>query len=136
MAKIFVLDSFALLAHLQGEPAAKRVRAILLEAEAGWAQLLMSMINWGETLYITEREKGFSVAQTTAAHLDEIPLTVVSVDRKLTLTAAHIKANFPVSYADSFAVALAQQESATLLTGDPEFKKVSHLVAIEWLPQL
>jgi ribonuclease VapC len=49
------------------------------------------------------------------------------------LVAAGLKAHFPVSYADAFAIALAQEFGATLLTGDPEFKAVSHLITIEWL---
>jgi ribonuclease VapC len=39
-----------------------------------------------------------------------------------------------MSYADCFAVACAVNESAVLVTGDPEFKAVSHLVQIEWMP--
>jgi len=50
-------------------------------------------------------------------------------------TAAHLKAHHSISYADAFALALAQQEQAILLTGDPEFQQVASLAAIEWLPQ-
>ena len=49
------------------------------------------------------------------------------------LSAARIKGKFPISYADAFAVALAQEMSATLITGDPEFKRVQSLVKIIWL---
>jgi predicted nucleic acid-binding protein len=49
------------------------------------------------------------------------------------LDAAHIKANHALSYADAFAVAAAIRESATILTGDPEFETVESLVKIEWL---
>jgi precorrin-6B methylase 1 len=35
--------------------------------------------------------------------------------------------------ADSFAVATAQSRSAVIMTGDPGFKNVEHLVDIEWL---
>jgi len=38
----------------------------------------------------------------------------------------------PFSYADSFAVQLAQELKAILVTGDPEFKAVKDLKAL-WL---
>ena len=38
------------------------------------------------------------------------------------LAAAHIKAGHALSYADAFAVAVAQELDAVMLTGDPEFE--------------
>jgi len=58
---------------------------------------------------------------------------VIDADRQLTFAAAHVKAQYALSCADAFAVALAQGMDATLLTGDPEFRQVRHLIAIEWL---
>jgi ribonuclease VapC len=49
------------------------------------------------------------------------------------LAAAHIKANHSVAYADAFAVAAAQELGGAVLTGDPEFKEVEELIAVEWL---
>ena len=43
------------------------------------------------------------------------------------------KAQFPVSYADAFAVATAIREQARLVTGDPELRSVAHLVEMHWL---
>ena len=65
--------------------------------------------------------------------IDNLPMQVVEADRPLTFAAAHIKAHHPIAYADAFAVALAQRENATLITGDPELKHVENLVAIQWL---
>ncbi len=47
--------------------------------------------------------------------------------------ASKIKARYPISYADCFAVATALRENATIVTGDPEFKTVQKLVEIDWL---
>ena len=49
------------------------------------------------------------------------------------IDAARIKAEYPLSFADCFAVATARRESAIILTGDPEFKKIEHLAKIESL---
>ncbi len=54
-------------------------------------------------------------------------------DQELALEAAKIKADFPMAYADAFAVATAVRENATVVTGDPEFAMVEHLVKIDWL---
>ena len=49
------------------------------------------------------------------------------------LAAAQIKTQYPISYADAFAVALAQELNATIVTGDPEFKQVESIVTLFWL---
>lgn len=71
------------------------------------------------------------------ALVDQLPLEVVPVSRPTVLAAAHVKARFPVSYADAFAVVAAQGHDAVLLTGDPQFGPVAAagLVQVEWLPR-
>jgi ribonuclease VapC len=132
---VYILDSFALLAYLEDEAGAEQVEARLIQAEKGEAKVLLSLINYGECLYIVERERGLAQAQWTVGLVDRLPVQVVEVDRSLVLAAAHIKARYPIAYADAFAVALAQQIDGTLLTGDPEFRRVQGLIPIEWLPQ-
>lgn len=131
----YVLDSFALLAHLQAEPGGPRVQAILEQAAKHQVDIYLAIVNYGEAIYITEREQGLTAAQSLIAAVDQLPITVVEADRKLTFVAAHLKAHHAISYADAFALALAQRQQAILLTGDPEFHQVESLVTIEWLPQ-
>lgn len=130
----FVLDSFALLAHFENEAGGRRVKAILAQAAKQRAEILLSLINYGEVVYITEREQGIRAAQRVISAIDRLPITIVETNRRLTLAAAHIKARHAVSYADAFAIALAQERQATLLTADLEFRAVESLVSIEWLP--
>lgn len=132
---IYVIDSFALLAYLEGESGAKRVEELLHRAKNNRTQLYLSLINLGEILYITEREQGLVASRKALAAIDQLPIALVAADRDLALTAAHIKAQHPISYTDAFAVALALQKEATVLTGDPEFKCVESLAAVEWLPR-
>jgi predicted nucleic acid-binding protein len=131
---VYVLDSFALLAHFQDEPGGRRVKAVLAQALKQRAVIYLTIINYGEIVYITEREQGLRTTQRLVSLIDQLPITLVNADRRLTLAAAHLKAQYPLSYADTFAVALAQDRQATVLTADPEFKAVEHLVAIEWIP--
>jgi predicted nucleic acid-binding protein len=131
----YVLDSYALLAYLGGEEGQQGVQDLLDRAVSGSARLYLTIINYGEVLYIVERERGLVAAQITVAAVDQLPIQVVEADRQLTFGAAHIKASFPMAYADCFAVALARQLEGVVVTGDPEFGSVAELVGVEWLPQ-
>jgi predicted nucleic acid-binding protein len=131
----YVLDSFALLAYLEGEAGMAKVRTALEGAAAGRHRVYLSLINLGEVLYVVERERGLTEAQQTLAAVEQLPLEVLPVTRTTVLGAAHVNARFPLSYADAFAVIEAQERGATVMTGDPEFAPVAKagLVAIEWL---
>jgi predicted nucleic acid-binding protein len=133
----YVLDSFALLAFLEGEAGMPRVSDLLAGAKAGMHTAYLSLINLGEVLYITEREKGLYLAQRALAAIDQLPLQVVPTSRATVMAAAHVKARYPISYADAFAVVTAQDHHGVLVTGDPEFRSVAgdNLVAVEWLPR-
>lgn len=129
----FILDTFALLAYLQDEPAASRIEKLLGDARQEKCRLFISIINLGETLYITERRGGIAKAQDAVALLRQLPIEILPADEQTVFSAAHIKANHSVSYADSFAIAAALQQEAIILTGDPEFENIESLAPIEWL---
>jgi predicted nucleic acid-binding protein len=129
----YLLDSFALLAYLNDEPGGERVQEILALGKSHKCRLVMSLINLGEVLYITERTRGLPVAQTVQALVESLPVELLEASRDLILDAAHIKAYHALSYADAFAVASAMREDASILTGDPEYKTVEKIVHIEWL---
>lgn len=134
MTDVFVLDSFALLALLGREPGADDVAGLLRQAQEGKACLLMTWVNVGEMAYIVERRWGTGRLLAALATVEATALEIVPVEQELALGAAHLKAEYPIAYADAFAAALAQHHSATLVTGDPEFKALDELLAIEWLP--
>ena len=131
----YVLDSYALLAYFEAEPGSEQIRALLESAKKGKCRLYMCVVNLGEVMYIVEREKGLPKAHETLARIDELPIDVVDVDRRLMLAASHLKMNCPIAYADCFAAALSQIKNATLVTGDPEFNKIKPecKVHIVWL---
>ena len=130
---VYLLDSFALLAYLNAEPGGRRVQDVLTLAKDHKCHLVMSLINLGEVLYITERSRGLPAAQSVQALVESLPLELLEASRDLILEAAHIKASRALSYADSLAAASAIRENAVILTGDPEFKTVADLVKVEWL---
>ena len=132
-SSIFILDSFALLAYLTDEPSAARIEQLIEDAKEENCHLFLPLINLGEILYITERRGGVAKAQDTLALLRQLPIEILPADEQAVFSAAHIKANFTLSYADAFVVAAAQKEGAIVLTSDPEFQSVKDLIAIEWL---
>ena len=133
----YVLDSFALLAYLEGAAGMPRVRSVLEGAAVGRRRVYLSLINLGEVLYITERERGLVEARRTLGAVDQLPLAIVHVSRSTALAAAHVKARFPISYADAVAVVAAQDHGGVVMTEDPEFRPLADagLVAVEWLPR-
>jgi len=135
VSETYVLDSFAVLALLSREPGGEEVSGLLRQAQMGKVDLLMTWVNLGEVAYIVERRWGQGRVYQVLANLEATQVEVVSVGRELALTAAHIKAEHSLSYADAVAAALAVNSHATLVTGDPEFKALEDILSIHWLPQ-
>jgi predicted nucleic acid-binding protein len=130
---VYLLDSFALLAYLNNEAGKPRVEAVLQQAQKRQRQVLMCMLNLGEALYCVERRRGITAAQKMLMLSQTLPIRILEVTNDMVLEAAHIKARYPISYADAFTVAAAINQKAIVLTGDPEFESVEGLVTVEWL---
>jgi predicted nucleic acid-binding protein len=130
-----VLDSWALIAFFEDEPAAEEVEKILQAAADEKHRLLMSVVNWGEVYYNTMREVSQEAAEQKARDIAALPIEIVGVgdDLMLARQAAIFKATHKMSYADCFAAALAKEKKAELITGDPEFKEVGKEIKISWL---
>lgn len=129
-----LLDSFALLAYLNKETGFEKVKDALAKAQRSGNSLLMNEINVGETYYIIFRKRGSEKAEYFLdTMLAGLPIVTVSNNLEHVIDAARIKAEYPLSFCDCFAVATALREDAIVITGDPEFKKTEHLVQIEWL---
>ncbi len=128
-----VLDTFALVKFFKGEQGSEHVKAVLSAARRAGTALLMTELNAGELYYVVAKKMGAERAEELLASLETIPITLLPVTWELVLAAARLKAQWPLSYAECFAVASALQQQATLVTGDAELKKVAHLVHIEWI---
>jgi uncharacterized protein len=129
-----VFDSWAMLAWLQNEkPVDDYVHSLIELAKKGDMKLYMNIVNIGEVYYRLLRTRGEDIANSFWEGFNEFPIKLVGVSKSLTLTAARLKGKYPISYADAFAVATAIIHECQIVTGDPEFKSVSSLVAIDWL---
>jgi len=132
----YVLDSFALIGYLENEPFAQEIEDLLYRAKNNISRLYLHALHLGEVYYITLREQGQDLADLAYSRIKGFPINFVSViDEELLLTAAALKANYSISYADSFAAALARIKNASLLTGDPEFRHLEEVgvLKLTWL---
>jgi len=130
-----ILDSWALIAFLEDEPAADEVEKLLQQAADERHKLLLSVVNWGEVYYNTMREVSQEAAEQKVQEIASLPIDLVGVGDDLALVrqTAIFKATHKMAYADCFAAALAKLKNADLVTGDPEFKAVEKEIKIAWL---
>jgi predicted nucleic acid-binding protein len=128
-----VLDSWAVLAFFEGEPAGGTVSELISEARDHDVPLLMSTVNAGEVWYIIAREVSEPEADQAVESLRKMGIEFVDADWPLTRTAGTFKAKHRMSYADCFAAALAKSRKAELVTGDKEFKQVESEITVRWL---
>ena len=129
----YVFDSHALLAFFQGEPDAETVEKILRQSHAESSNVFISLINLGEIIYLTKRRFGDEKKIELLSRIYQLGFKIIPVSDALVFQAAELKAQYALSYADCFALACAINHSAVLVTGDPEFKSVEHLVSIKWI---
>ena len=126
-----VFDSFALLAYLNLEEGSGMVKDFLLDENT---LVMINEFNLGEVYYILARGRGPDQAEYFLnTILPSLPLHRAGNTFRDVIEAAKIKGQYALSYADCFAVATAIKEKATVVTGDPEFRKVEGLVSIDWL---
>ena len=82
---------------------------------------------------MTKRRFGDQKKVEILGRIYQLGLKILPAPEPLVFKAAELKEEYPISYADCFALTCAQEHSAILVTGDPEFKKVVHLVSIQWI---
>jgi ribonuclease VapC len=133
MAAAPVLDSYALLVFLRGEPGEEKVTALLERAGERDQSLHMTEANYAEVKYITVRKDGTARWEEIARELRAFPIEFHPIDRALADLAADIKARHKLSLADAFAAALAKQRKCELVTGDMEFATIEKEIKIVWL---
>ncbi len=129
----WVLDASAIICWLQNEPGAERVRDILADLEPS----MIHAVNLVEVQYYLLRrgqqafDLGLARMRAAGVRLER------PMNERFLMTATRLKAHHaPISLADSFAVAMAVEREATLVTTDRgELEKVdaAGVCAIEFL---
>jgi predicted nucleic acid-binding protein len=128
----YVLDTSALFAYMADEPGSDLVGQILSDAKSS------VLIPWPvlfEVYYTTRRRVGEREADRRYALVKELPAEIGwTVDEPRLLSAARIKARFPLSFADAVIAAAAEQAGAVLVHKDPEFEALAGTVRLRPLP--
>jgi len=122
MAGRWLLDTSALLALRDNETGAERVAELLQRSQARQDSCLVCFMSRMELLYRVWKDEGERVARLADAQLRSLSLD----------WAAAIKATHPLSVADAWIAAAAEQEGAVLVHKDPEFRSLAHLPQ-DWL---
>ena len=131
--KAYVLDSWAILSFFHDEPAAEKVETIIAEAHALSIPMFMSVVNVAEVWYVIARRRSQSDANAAIQSLKQLGIDFVEANWELAHEAGRFKSKNQMSFADCFAAALAKYKTATLLTGDREFKQVEREITVSWL---
>jgi len=131
--RAIVLDSWAIMAYFEDEPAAEKVADIIAQAHEDQTPLFMSVVNAGEVWYILARRTSESEANRGSHELRQLGIEFIDADWDLAHEAAGFKAKHKMSFADCFAAALAKGKKAQLVTGDNEFKQVESDISVSWL---
>lgn len=129
----YVFDSHALLKFFQKEKGHEKIIDVLEEIQKSGGTKYINAINIGEIIYTTKREFGDQKKLEVLANIERLQFTVLPVSNTMIFQAPEYKAHFSISYADCFVLASALEHKAIIVTGDPEFKKVEHLVEIIWV---
>jgi predicted nucleic acid-binding protein len=132
-AAVRVLDSYSLIAYIEGELGKDTMIEVFRSARDSGRACLLSVVNWGEVYYVTLREMGPQRADEVAHLISTLPIHIVPADLELAKQAAILKASKKMSYADCFAAGLAKLRRVELVTGDKEFKQVEVEVKILWI---
>ena len=128
----FIFDSHALLKLFQKEKGYEKIVHLLEEIKKTRGTKYINAINLGEIIYSTKREFGDQKKIEALANIERLNFTILPIPNTLIFQAAEYKAQYSISYADCFTLASAIEHKATIVTGDPEFKKVEHIISIIW----
>lgn len=119
--KMIVLDAWSLVALVfKEEPAAKTIKKLLEGDHSKAGHLHISWINLGEVYYTVARRKGTESADDVLSDILKLGMHIHTPSKSDILAAARLKATHRLSYADAFAVSLAEKLGAVIYTGDPE----------------
>src|SRR3989337_3036433 len=130
MKSSYVFDSYALLKLFQKESGYEKLFKLLEEIRRKEETKYLNAMNLGEIIYTTKRAFGDQKKIEILANIERLDFTILPVPNNLIFQAAEYKAQYGISYADCFVLASALEYKATIVTGDPEFKKVEHLIEI------
>ena len=134
MKENYVLDACALIAYFKKEPGFENMVQLFNRAGDREISLFMHKINLLEVYYGFYRDDGMEYAEAVLADSLSLPITFINeLGNPLFTEASRLKATHDISFADSFALALASVRREPLVTADRhEFEPLEHKEAIKF----
>jgi predicted nucleic acid-binding protein len=123
-----VLDASALYRYLMKGDGAEIVIQVFKGAAEEGTVTLISAVNWGEVFYSLVKRMGLGKTEILMAELQQnVPLSVVGVTPEDALSAARLKAQYHIPYADAFAAALTGTQRVLVTADVSHFERVPKL---------
>jgi predicted nucleic acid-binding protein len=114
----YVLDTEAFMLYLTGEEGGT-VHRLLREAEAGEHDVVMNVYNLAEACVALADRFAPEELDGLLRATEALPIRRVSASDRLLFAAANLRAMHGISAETAIAMATAEQEGATLVTGKP-----------------
>lgn len=131
----YVLDSSSLIRFVDDEAGSARVEEILADCVAGWVDVCISSVQWGEVAANLRKRMGVAHEGRILSELLPSEAEIVPVSPGDAVRAGDLRVDKKIGYADAFALDLAMQSSSHILvTADYGFKAVEEMARIEFLP--
>ena len=132
---VFVLDASAVLRFIDNEAGGDRIALILQDRMEQSVDVAISAIQWGEIAGRMRKKLGMAGQNRALRLLAEFHPHIVPATGERAVRAAEIKHDRKLPYADAFALDLAMDSpDHVLVTADYDFKAVTDLARIEFLP--
>jgi predicted nucleic acid-binding protein len=131
----YVFDSSALIRYIDNEAGADRVEEILAECVTGLSTGCVSAMQWGEVASNLRKRIGAAGEKRVLSGLLPAEVEIVAVTADQAVRAGDLRVDKKIPYADAIALELAMQsKKSILITADYDFKAVTDLARIEFLP--
>ena len=135
MKENYILDACALIAFFKKEPGFEAMMRFFDRAGDEEITLSMHKLNLLEVYYGFYRDDGKDSAEAVLGDTLSLPINIVDdLGDPLFREAGRLKATYDISFADSFALALASLVREPLITADHhEFNAIEHKDAIRFI---
>lgn len=125
-----MLDTKPLIKLFAEEQGWETVRDILSLIEAGELEASVSVVTLTEIYYKYQQEGRKDLALTRTEQIRHVPyIKKCLIDEETAVKAGEFKGKYGIPIAHAFIAAAAHHEGATIISDDPDFKKISEVKA-------
>ncbi len=126
--KLYVFDETALFAMFHKEKGGEAVQILFNEILDKKAKGFVSSIAIGELYALNLKKKSFETADKLVKGLLMLPIVIQEPQLNITLLASDLKVKYHLNFPESYAVALALEQKAVLVTKHKTFEAVDDLL--------